>query len=271
MISNIQLLAVDLDDTLLTDEFTISCKNKNALLQAEDAGVTVVLATGRPLESTLRYAEEMGMMSRESYLITGNGTLLIRSDTRQELIHHNLPMKESLDAIRYLKKRNIPVMIYHKGTISVSQENRWVDEDCRISGFKKVIIDDYESFIRDASPQKILIPGDPDYILELESVLREQFGNVFHIFTSKPFFLEFIPKEADKGIALQYLATHLCIPQSSVMAIGDSMNDLGMITYAGVGVAVGNAHIRIKNVASSVTSSTHQDDAVAEAVRRYIL
>ena len=92
----VKLLAVDLDDTLLTDELSISGRNREALLEAERRGVIVLLATGRVPESMLRFAGELGMLEREGYLISGNGTLLTRSDTHEVLFRKTLPVEERI-------------------------------------------------------------------------------------------------------------------------------------------------------------------------------
>ena len=267
---SIQLLAVDLDDTLLTEELTISEANRNALLKAEEMGIRVLLATGRVPESMNKFTAELGMTEREGYIIAGNGTLLIRSDTGEEVFRKTLPINDAIHAFRYLDLHDIPVMVYHGETISASRENRWIDEDCRLSGLRKVIIEDYETFLKENPQLKILIPGEPEEIARLEVVLKKQLGHMFHIIISKPFFLELLPVDADKGKALEYLADNLNIPASRVMSIGDSMNDLGMIEYAGTGVAVGNAIPRIKEAADYVLDKTHNEDAVAEAARLFI-
>ena len=269
-LSPVKILAVDLDDTLLTEDLTISEPNRKALKRAEDAGVTVLLATGRVPESIYRFTAELGMTNREGYLITGNGTLLTRSDTGEEIFRITLPVKDAVAAFRYLDSKEIPAMVYHGEAIYASRENQWIDEDCRLSGLRKVIIKDYERFLKENPQLKILIPGDPEEIARLEVILKKQLGHRFHIIISKPFFLELLPPDADKGKALEFLANKLNVPSAQVMAIGDSMNDLGMIEYAGIGIAVGNAVLKIKDAANYVIDKTHNEDAVAEAVRLFI-
>jgi Cof subfamily protein (haloacid dehalogenase superfamily) len=267
----IRILAIDLDDTLLHEDLTLTPANRDALRQAEDAGVAVLLASGRVPGSMYRYAKELGMLEREGYMIAGNGTLLIRTDTGEELVRQTLPVEEAAAAFREIHKLGHPVSVYHQDTIYASRDGRWVEEDCRLSGFKKVIVEDFAAFIRESHPLKLLIQDDADIIARLEPQLKERYGDIFHIITSKPFFLELLPKTADKGSALRYLAEYLQIPSSQVMAIGDSINDLGMIRFAGIGVAVGNALPEVKAAASVVLDTHHSDNAVAEAVETYIL
>jgi Cof subfamily protein (haloacid dehalogenase superfamily) len=91
-----------------------------------------------------------------------------------------------------------------------------------------------------------------------------------HVTKSKPFFLEITDGSVNKGVALAALAEHYGIDQSEVMAIGDSLNDLEMINYAGLGVAMGNARPEIQARADIITAS-NEEDGVAEAIERYVL
>ncbi len=268
----IRLLAIDLDDTLLRDDLTISRRNKQALIAAEDSGVAVLLASGRVRESMLPYARELGMLDREGYMISGNGTLLTRTDSGEELLR---TAHSSADAVRFYREidaAGFPVEVYVGNTACVSRDDPWVDEDCRCSGLQKRVVPEYEQFLRSIGEvPKLLIPADPQRLPALQQRLRQRLGSEFNLVTSKPYFLEILPAGSDKGSALAHLAAILSITRQQVMAIGDSMNDAGMIGYAGVGVAVSNALPEIVAMADWVTRATNQQDGVAEAVERFIL
>jgi hydroxymethylpyrimidine pyrophosphatase-like HAD family hydrolase len=118
---------------------------------------------------------------------------------------------------------------------------------------------------------KLLIPGDPLILSPLEKLLRNYLGDDMTIFTSKPYFLELLPPNTDKGTALARVAQQLGIPREEVLAIGDSMNDEAMIRWAGVGVAMANGDDRIKSMASMVTDKSNDDDGIADLIERYLL
>jgi hydroxymethylpyrimidine pyrophosphatase-like HAD family hydrolase len=118
---------------------------------------------------------------------------------------------------------------------------------------------------------KLLIPGDPMLLQPLESIIRTYLGNDITLFTSKPYFLEVLPKGTDKGTALAKVAEILGIGREAVLAIGDSMNDEAMLLWAGTGVAMANGDDRIKSVAALVTEKSNDDDGVAEVIEKYVL
>ncbi|TVQ37600.1 MAG: HAD family phosphatase [Spirochaetaceae bacterium] len=267
----IRLLAVDLDDTLLRDDLTISVRNKRALTAAEDTGVTVLLASGRVRQSMLPYARQLGMLDREGYMISGNGTLLTRSDTGEELTCLRLSVDDAVRAYREIDSAGFPVQVYIGDTAYASRRDPWVDEDCRCSGLRKRVVSRYEQFLHSIEVLKLLIPADPHRIPALQQRLRTRLGDRVNLVTSKPHFLEILPPGADKGSALAHLGDMLSVPRENVMAIGDGMNDVGMIQYAGVGVAIRNAVPDVAERADWVTAGTNEEDGVAEAIERFIL
>jgi hydroxymethylpyrimidine pyrophosphatase-like HAD family hydrolase len=109
-------------------------------------------------------------------------------------------------------------------------------------------------------------------ILEpFERLLRTFLGDEIGLFTSKPYFLEIMPRGVNKGSALAIVAERLGIGREAVMAVGDSMNDEAMIRWAGVGVAMRNGDERLKRVAGLVTASSNDEDGVADLIESYIL
>ncbi len=268
---DVKMVAIDLDDTLLNEDLEISQENRSALLAAEEAGTAVVLASGRVKEAMWHYAQQLGMIGREGYMICSNGAQILRTDTGEELVRHTVDIEKALEVYEFVHSKGTPVVVYHGGKIVTDLKTSWVVEDSRLSGLPIALVDDFPRFIRENTPLKLLVQDDVEVIAELVLQLRERWGDSFHIITSKPFFLELLPIGADKGHALQYLSELLGIPREQVMAIGDAHNDVGMIRYAGVGVAVGNAIEEVKRVARVVLDRSHGDHAVAEAVYTYIL
>ncbi len=266
----IQLLALDLDDTLLQDDLTISERDKNAILAAEHAGVQVLLASGRVREAMEYYAEELGMQERPGFMISGNGTLVTRSDGGEEIMRACLETELAVAAYRVIEEAKLPAEVYIDDTACASRDSYWVDEDCRFSRLKKRIVPEFEELLRSIPVSKMLIPGDPEQLARLKPRLEQEFGGRFDTVISKPFFLEILPKDVDKGSALRRLAEQLGIARERVMAIGDAMNDAGMLGFAGIGVAPANAVPELKALADWVTAADNQNGAVAEAIHTFI-
>ncbi|MDK2918708.1 MAG: hypothetical protein PWQ37_1441 [Candidatus Petromonas sp.] len=266
----VKLLALDMDDTLLNKDLKISEKNKKALREAEDKGVIVVLASGRSPFAMEKYAKELGMHRRKGYKICYNGASIIRTDTHEEVYGHRLPVDLAQEVYEVVDKLGYPVQTYKGDMIYVSFQNEYTDLDCKLTGMGQEVVEDFKGFLTDA-PVKFVIPGDPKELTKVEKLLKDKFKVQANIFRSKPFFLEVMPKEADKGSALRHLGEMMNIQKNHIMVIGDAMNDAGMIQYAGISVAMANAIEEIKQMADIITEGTNNEDGVAEVVEKYIL
>ena len=266
----LQLLALDLDDTLLRTDLTISPGNRRALRAAEARGVRIVLASGRTVNSMERYAEELGMFDRPGYMISDNGSTVTSTLPRAVLVQHTLTRELFCDLLEAFEVLDLPVQVYRERTILVTKENAGTGTDMQLSGFNRIVVPDLAREL-DFDPTKLVIPGDPEVLPTALQVIRRTFGDRVNAFISKPYFLEVLPVQADKGSALRYVAESLGLVADSVMAVGDAANDLGMIRYAGWGVAMANAIAEVRHAARIVSTRTHEDDGVAEVVDQYVL
>ncbi|MEW6566411.1 MAG: Cof-type HAD-IIB family hydrolase [Spirochaetota bacterium] len=268
--NEISLLALDLDDTLLREDLTISFHTKNILKRVEEAGIIVVLASGRSPKAMERYARDLGLHKRPGYLVCNNGTTIQESHTGTIVKEFFLPIEAALAVFDLVDAEGFPVQIYEDGTIYVSRRNEYADIDQKLTGLRQVVVDNFRSFLA-AGAQKMVIPGDPALLKPLEVLLKTFIGDRVTIFTSKPYFLEILPPATGKGEALAVVAQMLGIDRNQVMAIGDSMNDESMIRWAGYGVAMLNGDPRIKAIAKAVTSRTNEEDGVADFVEQHLL
>jgi Cof subfamily protein (haloacid dehalogenase superfamily) len=263
------MLALDLDDTLLRSDLTISFRTRNAIKKAEAAGVVVVLASGRIPAAMDKYARLLGMHKRPGYLICNNGTIIQESHTGKLIYETQLPPESALIAYNLADAEGFPVQIYENNVMYVSRSNEFADYDQSLTGLRQVVVPDFRAKVT-AGCCKLLIPGDPMILQPLENILRTYIGDDVTIFTSKPYFLEILPPVTDKGTSLARIAETLGIPQEAVMAVGDSMNDEAMIRWAGVGVAMLNGDDRIKKLADMVTAKSNDDDGIADLIERYV-
>jgi len=266
----VQLLALDLDDTLLRADLTISPRNRAALKAAEDRGVRIVLASGRAVGAMERYADQLGMFDRPGYMISDNGSTVTSTLPRAMLYQHTLDRHLFGQLLEAFEVLDLPVQVYRDRTILVTKENAITGTDQKLSGFDRRVVPDLARTI-DFDPTKLVIPGDPEVLPTALDVIRRAFGDRVNTFISKPYFLEVLPLQADKGTALRYVAQTLGIDASQVMAMGDAANDLGMIRFAGWGVAMANGTDEVRRAARIVSDATHEDDGVAEIVERYVL
>ena len=266
----VDIIAVDLDDTLLRSDLTISDGNRRALAEAAASGIRVVLASGRNVHSMRAYAEELGLLGPGDYMICSNGAEILHSASGRILDERRLDPVLCREIAGAIEDRGFPWQIYEEGMIHVSKSNAWALEDSRLTGQPTILVEDREEFFS-RGIIKFVVPGEAPRIAALLGELSALFADRAIVFTSKPYFLEVLPLGADKGSALERLAGMLGLPLSGAMAVGDAMNDLGMIQAAGLGCAPANAIPEVKAAARYISERTNEEDAVAEFVERLAL
>ena len=266
----IQLIALDLDDTLLKTDLTISKRNLQAIKKAEELGILIVLASGRTIRSMQRYVTELGLDSKPGYIISDNGSTLSSTAPAEILVSHVLENSLLGRLFDAFEKFDLPVQVYHQGKILVTKENPHTHIDEKLSGYQRLVTPRLKHEIP-FLPSKLVVPGDPEILPGVLAQVRELFGNQINAFISKPYFLEVLPAGADKGTALQAICERTHIPSENVLAFGDAANDIGMIRYAGWGVAMANAIPELKQLARLVTLNTNENDGVAEILEQRVL
>lgn len=264
-----KLVAIDLDDTLLADDLKISSQTIDAIQKSVEKGVTITFATGRMYQSAVRYAREVEL---NVPIITYQGAFVKNVIDKEVIYERLLPLNISIDIITELKKKGKSIQIYLDDELYTDKDNHYAEEYSRISQVKYYVVDDLIEQIKKSNnlPMKILIVDDPVEIKQLLNELTATYGEEINLTISKPKFLEISHKEATKGQAIKYLANKLGISLEQVIAIGDSYNDIDMIELAGLGVAMGNAHPEVKEIANYITK-TNNDHGVAEVLNKFIL
>lgn len=262
-----ELIALDLDDSLLGKDSKISHKNKEAIYRAQMAGLMITLATGRMIYSALPFAKELSLSIP---IITYNGGIISKPDTGGVLYHMPLTVNTAIDVIRIAKELKIHINVYIDDKVFVEEIGEYASEYSKAFGVKLNISDDILKILTtDKPPTKILAISKPDKIQRLKQRLIPFFDNLCAQ-TSKPFFLELTNPQATKGKALKLLTKNLAISPERIIAIGDGFNDISMIKYAGLGVAMGNAPDDVKNASDYVTSS-NTEDGIAEVIYKFVL
>lgn len=263
--SNYKLVAIDLDDTLLAEDLTISERNIEAIRRTIEKGVTVTIATGRMYASALPYARQLEL---DVPLITYQGALVKTSLSGEVLFERLLDAEVATELISFGRERGVHMQAYHNDTLFTQEENAEALAYSKLSGVPYQSAD-LQQVAKRGTPKVIYI-ADPVFLDEFQVEVKALVGSRANVFKSKPNFLEVTHPEASKGQALDFLANGLGITREQVIGMGDSYNDLDMLEYAGLGVAMGNAPEPVKRVADYVTAH-HQEDGVAEALTRFIL
>lgn len=265
-----KLVAIDMDGTLLRGDKTISERTKNAIQSAREMGVTVVLATGRPIEGVSRYLEELHMYSEHDYVLSYNGALIQKTESKESIAKIALEGSD-LHCLKKLSDElgvNIHAFSEEKGLIT-PKNSKYTEVEADINN-----IEIHEMNI-DTIPNneviiKIMMIDEPEILGPAMEKLPKEVFEKYTVVRSTPYFLEFLNKEVNKGVGVEMLAKHLGVKKEEVMTLGDAGNDLHMIEYAGLGVAMGNAFDEVKEAADYITD-TNENDGVAKAIEKFIL
>jgi len=260
---NYKLIALDIDDTLLTSDRRVTPRTEEAIHAAEDAGVQVVLCTGR-LPASLRYLyNDLGLKSATicsggAQVLSPEGEVVYSCPIGEEDTHALLEMAHELHAYAHVYigdyfcyEERTPYSDFYEGL-------------CRFGG--KLVPELRQ--MRITTP-KLLMINEPDFTARIQPLFREAFPHL-NIGRSRDTFIEFNNPKANKGNALAMLGRQLGIAAEEMIAVGDNQIDASMIRYAGLGVAMGNALPEIKDIAQFVCADNNHD-GVAEVIEKFIL
>ena len=265
---NYKMLVVDMDDTLLTDNHEISSENKEMLLRAQQMGVYVVLASGRPTSAMIEFAKELQCDVNNSFMISFNGSVITDLKEDKILFEHSLTKEQIHSLYDFSQQNNTHIITYIDGQIISEKHSEYIDIEKNITGLKLNIVSSFKDTVTTSAVKCILLE-EPEYLKGVESVLKAAMPDL-SICMSKPFFLEAAPNGIDKGASIKILAEKLNIQQTEIIAVGNAGNDLTMVQYAGLGVWVDNVDAELRHHADVIVASNN-DHGVAEVVRRFIL
>lgn len=266
----IKLIAIDIDGTLVDSQKRLHQATIDTIEKAKAKGIKVVLCTGRPLTGVHQYLEPLNIAGDDQYVVTFNGSLA-QSVSGNVIVNHNISTEDYIDLESLARKMHVHFHMETKNFIYTANRD--------ISGYTIA-----ESFlvrmpIRYRTPEEItddltiakgMFVDDPEILSKFVANFPEEYKERFYVVQSEPYFFEAMNKKASKGNAIKELAETLGIAQNEVMAIGDQGNDLTMVTYAGTGVAMGNAIDELKATAQYVTK-TNDEDGVAFAIEKFAL
>jgi len=261
----IKLITIDIDGTLITPDKKITTPVREALKYAEEKGMMVSLITGRLYPTCKKYSLELGIFGP---CIIYQGAMIIDPKTDEVLQEIRVPKNIALEIIEYSREHNLSLNVYmDRYTFYTEKPNEYSILDAQLNEVEIQIVDDIERIVT-KDPLKLMFVGEPKIISKLEYLFSSE-DKFYSASTSLPQFLEIVGKKATKRDAIQWLAKKFSIKQEEIMAIGDSHNDISMIEWAGIGVAMGNADEKVKRVADFITLS-NMEDGVALAIKKFI-
>jgi Cof subfamily protein (haloacid dehalogenase superfamily) len=265
--AGITLIALDLDGTIMSKDGVISRRVQRTFKRAIDQGHLLTIATGRGFAPTARFAMELGV---NAPIICYQGALI--QDHRDGNAVHSatIPLEVARDLIAFSRARHLNFQVYSQDDRAyVDQMDPVAVSIAELSGIPVTAVEDLTGWLSQP-PIKFLFLEQEDAVPELVRDMQTQFDGHLQVVRSWDRLIEATGPGASKGDALARLAAHVGASQSGTMAVGDQDNDVSMIAWAGLGVAMGNASPEAKAVADVIAPSLDADGA-AWAIERYVL
>ena len=271
----IKLIAIDMDGTLLNEKKHIDKAQKEAIHEAIEAGIKIVLCTGRPLYGILPFYEELGLseLDSEGYVILNNGCSIHKTKDWELIDQVNFTSDDIDYLYKFSEGYDINFTLVNDYYYFNIDDRKPTDELITDAGF--VFSDITNISLKEAKNGKhkiikIMFLGNPNIMAnfqkENESILKDKYSSVL----SQPYIYEILPKGNNKGTGLKKLAKKLGIKQEEIMAIGDGNNDIEMFEYAHYSVAMENGTKPARKAAKYQTDS-NENNGVAKAIRKYAL
>ncbi len=258
-------MVLDIDGTIAGPDFTVSDRVRKAIAQAQDAGATVVLATGRILPSARRIAIEL---RTNGPLVCYQGAVIADPVTGDLLRHERLDPEAALEALGEIQRSGAHVNVHVDGEIYVKSVSDWAAGYASRMRLELQVVDALEPLAA-RRPTLILAVNEPLATKALAARLRTLLGGRALVTHSIPTFCEVASPRAGKVAALQVVADGLGIPASEAVAFGDGAGDAGMLAWAGLGVAVGAAHPEVL-AAAGRTAPGPERDGVARLLEEWV-
>jgi len=263
---SIKLLAAALDGTLVADLHTISPRTRAAIKTVAERGVIVTLATGREYEITHRFANMLGLTGP---IICFQGAVIQDAQTGRLISTQTLPLTQTHQLVDLARSMNLALSLHYNGHAHTEHPSSQSLAFFNNIGTAMTKVDDLKQADSREPVKAMIVHPAP----EGETILNELQANLndsMKVFRSLDVLIEVTPHGVSKGHALATLAAYYSIAQSEVMAIGDHDNDVDMIAWAGIGVAMGDASPNAKAVANHV-APTLAEDGAAWAIEHFIL
>lgn len=273
-----KLIALDIDGTLLTTRGEITPRTSQALNQARQLGIQIVMVTGRRFNS----ARELVLrLELDIPLVSHNGALTKNIETLEVVDFHPLDDKVAREVIHFGRQHGVDMICnddpHGLGTMvieGISPDNKALHRYLNLYRSSVVEVPDLVSYVQ-SPPIQLTISGRCDPTDEFEIKLREAMGEQIRIFKTRYrsfdlTILDVLSLTASKGESLAAVAARNGIAREEIMAVGDNHNDLTMLRYAGLGVVMANAEDELKQMGFEQTAS-NEEDGVAQAIEKFIL
>ncbi len=264
-----KILVLDIDGTLVNSKKEITPETLKYLQIIQEQGHIVALASGRPYPGMKGYATELGLDKYEGYALSFNGGKVINCATGETVFEKCIPNKYLKVIYDYAVENRIGMVTYKDDVVITGTEiDEYMEYEARLNYMAIHKVDDFLGTVNFDMP-KCLLTADVEVAEKHEKALAALLPEL-NVFRSEPYFIEITIKGVDKAESLDNLLHIIGMEQKDSICCGDGFNDLTMVKYGGVGVAMDNAQQIVKDNADYITSSCDQD-GVVQVIKEFIL
>ncbi len=264
-----KMIALDLDGTLTNSKKEVSAHTRDVLIDIQKKGAVVALATGRPINGAVAISQELELDIYGGFILSFNGGVIQNCKTKEIVFQQKIPAAYIPRLGEASRRFQVPIVTYQGDEILTEDTT---DKYVRIeAGINKMKVRELNNFAEEVNfpVTKCLMVGDGWYLEQILSKMRREFGHILNIFRSEPYFMEITPPGVDKAFGLEQLLRYTGISREELICCGDGYNDISMLQFAGLGVAMENARDEVKAVADIITE-TNDNDGVACIVENYM-
>lgn len=264
-----KVLILDIDGTLTNSKKEINLPVLEALIELQKRGIIIVLATGRPAHGVKWVSDCLQLEKYGGYVLCYNGARVVNMKTKEIMYQRVFSNEYVTQLYDYAKEHDMGLITYEQDTvITGTRKDEYMEFEARLNKMELKEVDDFSSYV-DFDVNKCLFTADVKQAEKLEKELAKRYTGQLSVYRSEPFFIEVMPLGVDKAASLEQLFKRLGIEKEETVACGDGFNDISMIKYAGVGVAMANAQEKVKEIADVVTEKTNDEDGLLEVIERY--
>lgn len=263
-----KMLALDIDGTLLNTKKEITPAVAAAVGGLQDRGIPVIIASGRPAQGIRHVADALNMKEKGGYILSFNGGRITDCRTGETVYSRTVPSIYNKEICEYASHMEASLLTYDgENIITEKPDNKYVNIESTVVRMNVRRVDSLlEELVFPVD--KFLLVGEPEYMMSRVKKMADHFKGRLNIFQSEPFFIEIVPLGIDKASSLEVLLQKRGMTKDELVACGDGRNDVTMIEYAGMGVAMANACDEVRAVADYITSSC-DEDGVARAIEKF--
>ncbi len=260
--------AFDLDGTVLRRDLTITEATVDAVRALRERGVRLVVATGRRFEGAREHAERLGFEDEDPVICYGGS--MVRRMNGETLLHRTLPKSVSVEVLEWAAERELHARVFVDGRIIVSPETPAAIRHLRLREPDVEVVESPAAWLLNGgeNPTKLVIVDRPDRVPEWLDEAQRAFSSLF-VTRSLPHYVEVGGREGTKSEGLKFLCERWGIDPARTLAFGDAENDIDMLSFVGLGIAVGGMSEEVRAAANAVAPPVDKD-GVASFVRELL-